>query len=636
MSINFRVRHRVAGFVLVAIFFHSGNATAAPVINSVLTSYSSTGVPTSVTIFGTGLCAANTCTARPAVTLGGTALTPVSGTVTGITAPLGVIADGDYVLKLTTTGTTSTSYNLTIRAKVAGTPGPQGPAGPAGPAGAQGPMGLQGPAGNNGVDGARGPAGVAGAAGATGPAGPQGLQGLKGDKGEKGDNGAQGPVGPAGAMPSATLAGTLLYWNGSAWTEIPPPVISNVGLRFCAGALVWSNDCTGTVATGWTRGSNGHYYTYVNAGSPLTFTEAKVRAAQMLPPAAGFSTHLVTITSSTEESEVANLVPPTGYSEWFGSGMGPWIGAYQRNSSSAFSEPTGGWGWITGEPFNFTQWRSGEPNNDQGIEDSAHLIKYTANSNVVEWNDLPNAVSPIAITGFVVEASPRSELTAHRPFFEDFNSGFDQTWTADIGAQHATGTYITREGSPNFSFGVDSGVTTALMTTHLAKRTGSYSIISADTVPTGTVTEVRFKTQGWGSLYIDGVLLVSLVSDADRSNFVATGIWGGCWGSCPVFLFYDKTALQTSPIPYLDAYGNVRINISSDTWYRLRITDATSGIILSLLDDASGNVVATQVLAYSLSQLGSSFHVQVSQMMGGPDRTNDLGILLDYVEVSKQ
>lgn len=237
---------RLAGLLAFAF---SAASSAAPVINSVLTSYSSTGVPTSVTIFGTGLCAANTCTAKPAVTLGGTALTPVSGTVTGITAPLGVIADGDYVLKLTTTGTTSTSYNLTIRAKVAGTPGPQGPAGPAGPAGAQGPMGLQGPAGNNGADGARGPAGVAGAAGtagATGPAGPQGLQGLKGDKGEKGDNGAQGAPGPDGVpgeVPSATTFGGMLYWNTTGWVEIPPPATDGKVLRFCDGAPTWRDSC---------------------------------------------------------------------------------------------------------------------------------------------------------------------------------------------------------------------------------------------------------------------------------------------------------------------------------------------------------------------------------------------------------
>ena len=238
--------------------------TAAPVINSVITSYSATGVPNSISIFGTGLCAATNCSAKPAVTLGGVTLSPVSGSVTGIVAPLGLIADGDYVLKLTTTGTTSTTYSLTVKSKatsgtgatiavgstVTGASGtsaavtntgtataavlnftiPQGAVGPQGPAGNIGPQGLQGTPGSTGLQGPQGPMGLQGPAGTTGPQGPLGLQGPKGDE---------------GSFPSATATGAVLYWTGVAWAEVAPPSAPNstAPLRYCYGNPMWVNVC---------------------------------------------------------------------------------------------------------------------------------------------------------------------------------------------------------------------------------------------------------------------------------------------------------------------------------------------------------------------------------------------------------
>ena len=100
------------------LYFAASPALAAPVINSVLTSYSTTGVPTAITVFGTGLCSTTTCatTSRPSVTLGGATLSPVSGSATGITAPLGVIADGAYMLTVKL-GSSSATFALSIQSK---------------------------------------------------------------------------------------------------------------------------------------------------------------------------------------------------------------------------------------------------------------------------------------------------------------------------------------------------------------------------------------------------------------------------------------------------------------------------------------------------------------------------------------
>jgi len=249
-------------------------ATAAPVINSVITSYSATGVPNSISIFGTGLCAATNCSTKPAVTLGGVTLSPVSGSVTGIVAPLGLIADGDYVLKLTTTGTTSTTYNLTVKSKstsgtgttiavgttVTGASGTSASVTNTGTATAavlnftipQGSVGSQGPVGNAGPQGLQG---APGSTGSQGPQGPMGLQGLKGDKGDAGTAGAdgaagpQGPKGDTGTLPPGSAAGAMLYWNGNAWLSVAPASANGMGLIFCNGAPVWASNCnnTGTV-----------------------------------------------------------------------------------------------------------------------------------------------------------------------------------------------------------------------------------------------------------------------------------------------------------------------------------------------------------------------------------------------------
>jgi hypothetical protein len=34
---------------------------------------------------------------------------------------------------------------------------------------------------------------------------------------------------------------------------------------------------------------------------------------------------------------------------------GPWIGGYQDSNAS---EPEGGWNWVTGEPWIYTNWQT--------------------------------------------------------------------------------------------------------------------------------------------------------------------------------------------------------------------------------------------------------------------------------------
>ena len=69
----------------------------------------------------------------------------------------------------------------------------------------------------------------------------------------------------------------------------------------------------------------------------------------------------------TSQAETDFLLSALGASEI----QHAWTGAYQDRNAPEYSEPGGGWKWITGELWDYTNWEpaSGEPNNVGGIED---------------------------------------------------------------------------------------------------------------------------------------------------------------------------------------------------------------------------------------------------------------------------
>ena len=104
-------------------------------------------------------------------------------------------------------------------------------------------------------------------------------------------------------------------------------------------------------------GGNGHFYKVVAVPEGITWIEANRRAI-----AAGG--HLATITSKAENDFVFALADqPECWNRMDGGPwlMGPWIGGVQAEGAP---EPNGGWQWVTGEPFEFANWRPGDPNDD--------------------------------------------------------------------------------------------------------------------------------------------------------------------------------------------------------------------------------------------------------------------------------
>ncbi len=198
---NRRTRPSLQLFRLLAAtvaLLAAGTALAAPSVSKIITNYSVTGAPASITILGSGLCSSpagsGRCQPVPTVTLSGVALPVTLGSPGQVAATLpAALGDGDYALVLTAGTYGSATELLTLKSITTVSVGsvitlPAGAAATVKNTGtATAPVLTFGiPAGLGGATGPAGPGGATGATGATGPAGPP------------------GPAGPSGA--SGTLA----------------------------------------------------------------------------------------------------------------------------------------------------------------------------------------------------------------------------------------------------------------------------------------------------------------------------------------------------------------------------------------------------------------------------------------------
>ena len=121
-------------------------------------------------------------------------------------------------------------------------------------------------------------------------------------------------------------------------------------------------------------GGNGHWYRFVP--NPATWTIARAQVA-----AAGG--YLVTVNSPPEGDFLRTLGVGTA-----------WIGLLQNPASPTFSEPTGGWEWISGEALDYTNWRvntNGQPNEPNNIDGTPMDVAVMDAPARTTWNDVPQA-----------------------------------------------------------------------------------------------------------------------------------------------------------------------------------------------------------------------------------------------------
>jgi len=166
----------------------------------------------------------------------------------------------------------------------------------------------------------------------------------------------------------------------------------------CLFVVAW---CVGqpallAVPVQWTIGSggNGHWYEAFasSVAGNKNWDEANAHAqAQTFLGAQG---HLATITSAGEDAFVAAL-----------NGSSYLLGGFQPPGSP---EPAGGWQWVTGEPWGYTNWDTDQPNNFYGLQGNPIPFgspeEVLAFHNNPRWNDLPRLEnSSSAFGGWIVE-----------------------------------------------------------------------------------------------------------------------------------------------------------------------------------------------------------------------------------------
>jgi hypothetical protein len=183
-------------------------------------------------------------------------------------------------------------------------------------------------------------------------------------------------------------------------------------------------------------GGNGHFYEAVPVPAGLTWDAASARATNR----AGY---LATITSPEENTVVFQLVkdrPEVWLRRPSGDSWGPWLGGLQPAGSA---EPNGGWSWVTGEPFAYTHWADGQPNNNQSNEDRLHFIG-TLSSVGDRWND--DEALDNRIVGYVVEYEQRIDPVPIVEFkFDETGPNAPSTGVATNAARFLVGATTSRD-----------------------------------------------------------------------------------------------------------------------------------------------------------------------------------------------
>ena len=186
----------------------------------------------------------------------------------------------------------------------------------------------------------------------------------------------------AGVM-TASLEGPQHAWSSGGLLGSPPDSgaggkeftmmkkLSAVGV---AAVMIASQTMAGD-AMQWRveDGGNGHWYALNSTGATWH------NAANMAVARGG---HLATVTS-VGELAICQPIVATAWEH-------AWIGGFQADPSCGADCS---WTWVTGEPWNYTNWAPTEPNNYWGIDSSEDYVAMYAWDNTGQWNDERESVN---------------------------------------------------------------------------------------------------------------------------------------------------------------------------------------------------------------------------------------------------
>jgi hypothetical protein len=182
-----------------------------------------------------------------------------------------------------------------------------------------------------------------------------------------------------GAVDRASDAATLESPSGM---EIDAMRAMKMSAAVLVGSLAAAGAASAQTAVEWkvSEGGNGHWYQRVT--QTLSWAQASSQCNS-------WGGHLATITSASENSFIGSLGSVGDY----------WLGGFQPVGTC---EPSCDWRWVTGEPWGYSNWNPGQPDNAAGIEDV--LAFYPGKTT---WNDRGDGSDCITcgLPGFVLEWS---------------------------------------------------------------------------------------------------------------------------------------------------------------------------------------------------------------------------------------
>ncbi len=158
-------------------------------------------------------------------------------------------------------------------------------------------------------------------------------------------------------------------------------IYRRIGLVLVLSLLLGNAAYSYTLLNSIVWSGNGHMY-LVYGGSSY-WSDAAEFATTVTAP--GFHNgYLATVHSAEENAVIASLLT-----------LPAWLGGYQPPGEL---DPNANWQWVTGEPWTYTNWAPGQPNDNLGPGSEQYAVIYTSGL----WHDYPDSTRP----SFVVELNP--------------------------------------------------------------------------------------------------------------------------------------------------------------------------------------------------------------------------------------
>jgi hypothetical protein len=187
-------------------------------------------------------------------------------------------------------------------------------------------------------------------------------------------------------------------------------------------------------------GGNGHWYKPVAGFPGLNWTLAD-ELAQME------GGYLATLTSPEENAFVFSLVADDPqYWNFCCNYSGAALGGLQQDGAP---EPAGGWFWVTGEPWTYSNWNPGQPNNrpESDIpEERLHFFNPDG-----QWNDLGKL--DFNLGGYVIERDTRFDhaFRLEKTFESNSTAEWSVSGTADWRIVSSARSHVFRQLRPDAS-----------------------------------------------------------------------------------------------------------------------------------------------------------------------------------------